>query len=70
MWGVLSWLAAGVREEQIIEDYLELEKDDFQAPEISCGSTTTTIPDRQESGRVPFGLLLQPKGDGGSGARG
>ena len=31
VWDVLGWLAAGVSEEQIIEDYPELEKDDFRA---------------------------------------
>ncbi len=31
VWDVLGWLAAGMTEEQILEDYPELEKDDFQA---------------------------------------
>jgi uncharacterized protein (DUF433 family) len=31
VWDVLGWLAAGMSEEQIISDYPELEKDDFQA---------------------------------------
>jgi uncharacterized protein (DUF433 family) len=31
VWDVLGWLAAGVSEEEIIEDYPELEKDDFRA---------------------------------------
>ena len=28
-WDLLGWLAAGKTEDQIIEDYPELEKDDF-----------------------------------------
>jgi len=31
VWDVLGWLAAGMSEEQILEDYPELEKDDFLA---------------------------------------
>ena len=31
VWDVLGWLAAGMSEEQIIDDYPELEKDDFKA---------------------------------------
>ena len=31
VWDVLGWLAAGMSEEQIMTDYPELEKDDFQA---------------------------------------
>jgi len=31
VWDVLGWLAAGKNEDQIIEDYPELEKDDFRA---------------------------------------
>jgi hypothetical protein len=31
VWDVLDWLAAGKSEDQIIEDYPELEKDDFRA---------------------------------------
>ena len=31
VWDVLGWLAAGKTEEQIIEDYHDLEKDDFRA---------------------------------------
>ena len=31
VWDVLNWLAAGMTEEQIIEDYPELERDDFRA---------------------------------------
>jgi uncharacterized protein (DUF433 family) len=31
VWDVLGWLAAGKTEEQIIEDYPDLEKDDFRA---------------------------------------
>jgi uncharacterized protein (DUF433 family) len=31
VWDVLGWLAAGKTEDQIIEDYPELEKDDFRA---------------------------------------
>ena len=30
-WEVLDWLAAGKSEEQIIEDYPELQKEDFRA---------------------------------------
>jgi uncharacterized protein (DUF433 family) len=30
-WEVLDWLATGVREEQILADYPELEADDFPA---------------------------------------
>lgn len=30
-WDVLGWLAAGITEEQIMQDYPELEKDDFRA---------------------------------------
>jgi uncharacterized protein (DUF433 family) len=31
VWDVLSWLAAGKTEEQIIADYPELESEDFPA---------------------------------------
>lgn len=31
VWDVLGWLAAGMSEGQIMEDYPELEKDDFRA---------------------------------------
>jgi uncharacterized protein (DUF433 family) len=31
VWDVLGWLAAGKTEAQIIDDYPELEKDDFRA---------------------------------------
>jgi uncharacterized protein (DUF433 family) len=31
VWDVLGWLAAGKTEDQIIDDYPELEKDDFRA---------------------------------------
>lgn len=31
VWDILGWLAAGKTEDQIIEDYLELERDDFRA---------------------------------------
>jgi uncharacterized protein (DUF433 family) len=31
VWDVLGWLAAGRSEEQILDDYPELEKDDFRA---------------------------------------
>jgi len=31
VWDVLDWLATGKSEDQIIEDYPELEKDDFRA---------------------------------------
>ena len=31
VWDVLGWLAAGMTEEQIMQDYPELEKDDFRA---------------------------------------
>ena len=31
MWDVLSWLAAGMTEQQILDDYPELEPDDFRA---------------------------------------
>jgi uncharacterized protein (DUF433 family) len=31
VWDVLGWLAAGKTKNQIIEDYPELEKDDFRA---------------------------------------
>jgi uncharacterized protein (DUF433 family) len=31
VWDVLGWLAAGASENQIIDDYPELEKDDFRA---------------------------------------
>ena len=31
VWDVLSWLAAGRSEDQIITDYPELERDDFRA---------------------------------------
>jgi uncharacterized protein (DUF433 family) len=31
VWDVLGWLASGVKEEQILEDYPELEPDDFLA---------------------------------------
>jgi uncharacterized protein (DUF433 family) len=31
VWDVLGWLAAGVKQEQILEDYPELEPEDFLA---------------------------------------
>jgi uncharacterized protein (DUF433 family) len=31
VWDVLSWLAGGMTEEQILDDYPELEPDDFPA---------------------------------------
>lgn len=31
VWDVLGWLAAGASENQILEDYPELEADDFPA---------------------------------------
>lgn len=31
VWDVLSWLAAGMTEQQILDDYPELEPDDFLA---------------------------------------
>ena len=31
VWDVLSWLGAGITEEQILADYPELERDDFPA---------------------------------------
>lgn len=31
VWDVLSWLAAGMSEKQILDDYPELEPDDFRA---------------------------------------
>ena len=31
VWDVLGWLAAGKTEDEILEDYPELEKDDFKA---------------------------------------
>ena len=30
VWDVLGWLAKGVTEQQIFDDYPELEKEDFQ----------------------------------------
>ena len=31
VWDVLSWLARGMTEQQILDDYPELEPDDFRA---------------------------------------
>ena len=31
VWDVLGWLGAGKTEDQIMEDYPELEKDDFRS---------------------------------------
>ena len=31
VWDVLNWLAAGMTQDQILEDYPELEPDDFRA---------------------------------------
>ena len=31
VWDVLNWLAAGMTESQILDDYPELEADDFRA---------------------------------------
>jgi len=31
VWDVLGWLAAGMSEEQILEDYPELQREDFPA---------------------------------------
>ena len=31
MWDVLGWLAAGVSQEQILDDYPDLEPEDFPA---------------------------------------
>jgi uncharacterized protein (DUF433 family) len=31
VWDVLGWLAAGKNEQEILDDYPELERDDFKA---------------------------------------
>jgi len=31
IWDILGWLAAGMTENEILEDYPELEKEDFRA---------------------------------------
>ena len=31
VWDVLGWLAAGMSEQEILDDYPELERDDFRA---------------------------------------
>ncbi len=31
VWDVLDWLAAGMTEDKILEDYPELEREDFRA---------------------------------------
>lgn len=31
VWDILSWLAAGMSEREIVEDYPELESEDFRA---------------------------------------
>ena len=31
VWDVLNWLAAGLNESEILDDYPELERDDFRA---------------------------------------
>lgn len=31
VWGVLSWLAGGMTEQEILEDYPELQSEDFRA---------------------------------------
>ena len=31
VWGVLNWLAAGMTEQQILDDYPDLEREDFRA---------------------------------------
>ena len=31
VWDVLNWLASGMTEQEIVEDYAELEPDDFRA---------------------------------------
>ncbi len=31
VWDVLNWLAAGMTENEILDDYPELERDDFRA---------------------------------------
>ena len=31
VWDVLNWLAGGMTEDQILEDYPELEREDFRA---------------------------------------
>ena len=31
VWDVLNWLAAGMPEQEILDDYPELERDDFRA---------------------------------------
>jgi uncharacterized protein (DUF433 family) len=31
VWDILSWLAAGMSEREILDDYPELEADDFRA---------------------------------------
>ena len=31
VWDVLSWLAAGMSEKEILDDYPEIEPDDFRA---------------------------------------
>lgn len=37
VWEVLSWLAGGMTETEILDDYPELERDDF-------GLSTSTLP--------------------------
>ena len=32
VWDILNWLAAGMTEQQMIDDYPELEPEDFRAP--------------------------------------
>lgn len=31
VWDILSWLAGGMSEQEILDDYPELERDDFRA---------------------------------------
>ena len=31
VWDILSWLAAGMSEQEILDDYPELQSDDFRA---------------------------------------
>ena len=37
VWDVLSWLAAGMSEREILDDYPELQPEDFRAVYDVCG---------------------------------
>ena len=55
VWDVLGWLAAGVTQEQILEDYPDLEPQDFPAVFAEAGGSLKLSNDFLNQ-RLPQGL--------------